>query len=159
MIREMNLNDWEQVKRIYLQGIEQGAATFNTNCPSYEEWENEHIKSCRFVYEDGDKVVGWIALTPTSSCCVLKGCVEMSIYVDNDYQGRGIGTELVKQLLCEAKKQGYWSILSTVISINSASVALHKKCGFREVGYREKIAKDRFGNWQNITLFELRLEN
>lgn len=159
MIREMDVKDWEQVKEIYLQGIENGAATFNTSCPSYEEWDNEHIDSCRLVCADGEKVVGWIALSPASSCCVLKGCVEMSVYVDNDHQGRGIGTELVRQLLCEAKKQGYWSILSTVISINSASVALLKKCGFREIGYREKIAKDRFGNWQNVTLFELRLEN
>lgn len=36
---------------------------------------------------------------------------------------------------------------------------MHKKCGFREIGYRERIAKDRFGNWQNTTLMELRLEN
>lgn len=159
MVREMDMKDWEQVKEIYLQGIEQGAATFNTNIPSYEEWDNEHTDTCRLVYADGEKVVGWAAFSPVSSCCVLKGCVEMSVYVDNDYQGRGIGTELVRQLLHEAKKHGYWSILSTVISINSASVALHKKCGFREIGYRERIAKDRFGNWQNVTLFELRLEN
>lgn len=83
----------------------------------------------------------------------------MSVYIDNDYQGKGIGTELVEQLLQEAKRLGYWSILSTVISLNTASIALHKKCGFREIGYREKIAKDRFGNWQNTTLFELRLES
>ncbi|MGN0537458.1 MAG: C-GCAxxG-C-C family (seleno)protein [Acutalibacteraceae bacterium] len=159
MIREMNVKDWEQVAEIYLQGIENGVSTFNTKCPSYEEWDNEYIDNCRFVYIDGEKVVGWVAISPTSSSCVYKGCVEMSIYIDNDYQGRGIGTELVDRLLCEAKKQGYRSILSTVISIDSASVELHKKCGFREVGYREKIAKDRFGNWQNTILFELRLES
>lgn len=154
MIREMSVKDWGQVEEIYSQGIEKGVATFNTESPSYEEWNNEHIGNCRFVYVDGGKVVGWVALSPVSSRCVYKGCAEMSIYIDNDHQGRGIGTELIKRLLCEAKKQGYWSILSTVISINSASVALHKKCGFREIGYREKIAKDRFGNWQNTTLFE-----
>lgn len=159
MIREMNKNDWIRVEEIYLQGIEKGTATFNTMCPSYEEWDNGHIDSCRFVYVDEGKVVGWVAISPTSSRCVYKGCVEMSVYIDNDYQGKGIGTELVEQLLQEAKKLGYWSILSTVISQNTASIALHKKCGFREIGYREKIAKDRFGNWQNTTLFELRLES
>lgn len=159
MIREMNGNDWERVAEIYLQGIENGVATFNTECPSYEEWDSEHINSCRFVYVEDEKVVGWVAISPTSSRCVYKGSVEMSIYIDNDYQGRGIGTKLIKRLLCEAKKQGYWSIYSAVISINEASIALHKKCGFREIGYRERIAKDRFGNWQNTTLFELRLES
>lgn len=156
MIREMNINDWEQVSEIYLQGIEKGVATFNTKCPSYEEWDKEHISVCRFVYADGDKIAGWVAISPISSRCVYKGCVEMSVYIDNDYQGRGIGTALVKKLVCEAQKQGYWSIFSAVISINTASIALHKKCGFREIGYRERIAKDRFGNWQNTILFELR---
>lgn len=159
MIREMNRDDWEQVSAIYLQGIERGTATFNTECPSYEDWDQGHIQSCRLVYTEGERVVGWIAISPTSSRCVYKGCVEMSVYIDNDYQGRGIGTALVERLLNEAKTQGYWSILSTVISINEGSIALHKKCGFREVGYREKIAKDRFGNWQNTTLFEMRLES
>lgn len=159
MIREMNANDWEQVKKIYLQGIETGRATFNTEAPSYEEWDSEHIDCCRLVYTDGDAVVGWTALSPVSSRCVYKGCAEMSVYVDSEYQGRGIGSELVRRLLCEAEKQGYWSIESSVMSINSASIALHKKCDFREVGYRERIAKDRFGNWQDTTLFELRLED
>lgn len=157
MIREMTKDDWKQVSAIYLQGIEKGVATFNTTCPSFDDWDREHISSCRFVYVEKGKIVGWIAISPISSRCAYQGCVEMSVYTDDDYQGRGIGTALVKKLVCEAKQQGYWSILSTVISVNAASIALHKKCGFREVGYRERIAKDRFGNWQNTTLFELRL--
>lgn len=159
MIREMNRNDWERVSEIYLQGIEKGTATFQTKCPSYEEWDKGHISSCRFVYEDEEKVVGWAAISPTSSRCAYKGCVEMSVYIDKDFQGRKIGTALVHKLVSEVQKQGYWSIFSAVISSNTASIALHKKCGFREIGYRERIAQDRFGNWQNTTLFELRLES
>ncbi|MCH5324256.1 MAG: N-acetyltransferase [Eubacterium sp.] len=155
----MNAKDWERVEAIYLQGIEKGIATFNTKSPSYEQWDREHIDSCRLVYIDGEKVVGWVALSPISGRCAFSGCAEMSIYIDNDFQGRGIGTELVKRLVREAQKHGYWTIMSSVTSINSASVALHKKCGFREIGYCERMAKDLFGNWQNVTLFELRLEN
>lgn len=157
MIREMHANDWERVEAIYLQGVERGTATFNTEGPTYEEWDREHLDRCRLVYEDGGKAVGWAALSPVSGRCAYRGCVEMSVYVDNAYQGRGIGAELVGRLSREAKEQGYWSILSSVISINTASVALHRKCGFREIGYIDRIAKDRFGSWQNVTLFELRL--
>jgi phosphinothricin acetyltransferase len=80
----------------------------------------------------------------------------MSVYVDRNYRGYGIGTALVNTIIREAEKDGYWSIYSAIFSINKASIALHKKCGFREIGYRERIAKDRFGKWQNTTLMEYR---
>ena len=157
MIRDMEKGDWERVAEIYEQGLEGGISTFNTQCPTFEEWDASHIKECRYVYEENDKVVGWIAISPSSSRCVYRGCVEMSIYLDREYQGKGIGTQLVKKLIAEAPKAGIWSIYSAIISVNTASIALHKNCGFREIGYRERIAKDRFGNWQNTTLMEFRL--
>jgi phosphinothricin acetyltransferase len=80
----------------------------------------------------------------------------MSIYVDQEYRGHGVGTALVNELIKKSEKAGFWSIYSAIISINKASIALHKKCGFREIGYRERIAKDRFGEWQNTTLMEYR---
>ncbi|WP_242826641.1 GNAT family N-acetyltransferase [Oribacterium sp. NK2B42] len=80
----------------------------------------------------------------------------MRIYVDQKYRGHGVGTALVNELIKGSEKAGYWSIYSAIISINRASIALHKKCGFREIGYRERIAKDRFGEWQNTTLMEYR---
>lgn len=159
MIREMVKDDWTRVAQIYKQGLESGISTFNTECPSFEEWDTSHIKECRFVDEEDGKVVGWIAISPTSGRCVYRGCVEMSVYLDSAYHGKGIGANLVNKLLEEAKKAGFWSIYSAIISRNTASIALHKKCGFREIGYRERIAKDRFGNWQNTTLMEKRLED
>lgn len=156
MIREMLDTDWTRVAEIYKQGIESGIATFNTECPNFEEWDKSHVKECRYVYEEDGKVVGWISISPSSSRCVYKGCVEMSVYIDSEYKGRGIGTALVNHLINESVKLGYWSIYSAIISINKASIALHRKCGFREIGYRERIAKDKFGEWQNTTLMEYR---
>ena len=156
MIREMRDEDWGTVAEIYKQGLEEGTSTFNTECPGFAEWNEGHLRNCRFVFEEEGKVVGWIALSPASSRCAYKGCVEMSVYVDRNYRGHGIGTALVNTIIREAEKDGYWSIYSAIFSINKASIALHKKCGFREIGYRERIAKDRFGKWQNTTLMEYR---
>ncbi len=156
MIRKMRDEDWGTVAEIYKQGLEEGTSTFNTECPSFAEWNEGHLRNCRFVFEEEGKVVGWIALSPTSSRCAYKGCVEMSVYVDRNYRDHGIGTALVNTIIREAEKDGYWSIYSAIFSINKASIALHKKCGFREIGYRERIAKDRFGKWQNTTLMEYR---
>lgn len=156
MIREMVPNDWKRVAEIYEQGLERGISTFNTECPSYEEWDKSHVKECRYVFVADEKVVGWIAISPSSGRCVYRGCVEVSIYIDEAYQGKGIGTKLLEKLCEETEKAGYWSLYSAIFSINKASIALHKKCGFREIGYREKIAKDRFGVWQNTTMMERR---
>lgn len=157
MIRDMKKEDWNRIAEIYTQGLEEGISTFNTDCPGYEAWDAGHHKDCRLVYEEEGRVAGWAALSPTSSRPVYRGCVELSVYVDKDCRGRGIGTLLVKQMIAEAEKAGYWSLYSAIFSINTQSIALHKKCGFREIGYRERIAKDRFGVWQNTTLMEYRI--
>lgn len=156
MIREMKREDWPYVEEIYKQGMEHGISTFNTECPSYEEWDAGHIRECRFVSEEDGRVVGWTTISPVSGRCAYRGVVEVSIYIADEYQGKGIGTKLLQRLCEESEKAGYWSLYSAIFSINEASIALHKKCGFREIGYRERIAKDKFGNWQNTTLMERR---
>lgn len=156
MIRDMKSDDWNSVKAIYEQGIDTGFSTFNQHVPSYEQWNTEHIKDCRFVYVKDNIIVGWIAARPISNRYCYRGVIEVSIYVDTTYRGGGIGTALLKKM-CEASEQkGYWSLQSSIMSVNIASIALHKKCGFREIGYRERIARDRFGNWENLTLLERR---
>ena len=159
MIREMVKEDWAQVSAIYAQGIASGISTFNTICPTYDEWDKAHCRDCRFVYLSDGQVVAWAALAPVSSRSVYRGCAELSIYVASAYHGKGLGTALVRTLTAEAAKKGYWSLWSSVISTNAASLALHKKCGFREIGYRERVAKDIHGLWQNTTLLELRLKD
>ena len=157
MIREMRKEDWERVSAIYTQGIESGGSTFNTECPGFAEWDASHCRECRFVFEEENTVAGWVAVSPTSSRECYRGVVEVSLYVDRNFRGRGIGTELMKKVIEEAPKVGFWSLYGAILSANKASIAMTKKCGFREIGYRERIAKDRFGQWQNTTMMELRL--
>lgn len=156
MIREMKRDDWERVVEIYKQGIDGGISTFNTECPTYQEWDKNHIQECRYVYEQDGFISGWVAIGPTSAREAYKGVVEVSIYIDISSRGNGIGTELLNKLCEESEKLGYWCLYSAIFSINRASIALHKRCGFREIGYRERIAKDRFGKWQNTTIMERR---
>ncbi len=157
MIRKMEPSDWNRVREIYERALLPGHSTFNTVCPEYEEWDRNHIKECRYVAVKDGLVIGWTAISPTSTREAYRGVVEESVYVDEAFQGQGVGAQLLNTLCEESRKQGYWCLYASVFSINSPSIALHKKCGFREVGYRERIAKDRFGNWQNTTIFEKRL--
>lgn len=155
-ISNMKKEHWNQVKEIYKEGIETGIATFQTELPSYESWDKGHLSIGRFVALKGEKVLGWIAISPTSSRCVYSGVVEVSIYVGKDSRGLGIGSELMKKLIETTEKNNIWSIYSAIIRENSASINLHKKSGFREVGIREKIAKLSNGKWSDTVIMERR---
>lgn len=155
-IRNMESSDWDQVSLIYEQGIATNMATLQCSCPTYNEWDESHIKECRLVMEDDSQVVGWAALTPVSGRCVFAGVAEVSIYIRDDKKRSGIGTQLLLELIKESEKIGLWTLQSGVIRENVGSIELHKKCGFRMIGYREKLGRDPYGNWRDITLLERR---
>lgn len=158
-IRQMQAEDWSSVIEIYIQGVQSSRATFNTACPSYAEWDTSHIQSCRCVAESDGEVIGWAALSPISSRACFNGVAEDSIYVSESYKNKGVGAQLLKALLQASEEAGFWTVQAHIFQTNTASIALHTKCGFRLIGYRERIAKDRFGTWQNTVLMEHRIQS
>jgi phosphinothricin acetyltransferase len=155
-IREMCPSDWPEVSEIYLAGIKTGQATFQDACPSYEEWDSSHLSCCRLVLLADEKIAGWAALTPVSSRCFFNGVAELSIYIRTDYQRMGLGEALLNSLASASELAGFWTLQSGIMQDNEPSIKLHEKCGFRMVGYRERIARDPFGVWRNIVLMERR---
>lgn len=155
-IEEMKLSDWGQICNIYLQGIITGKATFQTEVPDWEDWDNGHINSCRLVARSEDVVLGWAALSPTSSRSCYAGTAEVSIYIDEKYKGQGIGTALLQRLIKKSEENGFWTLQSGIIRENTVSIATHKNCGFREIGIREKVAKMKSGIWHDVVLMERR---
>lgn len=155
-IDEMIQSDWEQVGNIYLEGIKTGKATFQTDVPTWENWNNSHITACRLVIRSGDNVLGWAALSPTSSRCVYAGVAEVSIYIGEKYRGLGIGAVLLTKLIKLSEEKGFWTLQSGIVRENAPSIALHKKCGFREIGIREKVAKMNNEKWMDVILMEYR---
>ncbi|AMM51517.1 phosphinothricin acetyltransferase [Rufibacter sp. DG15C] len=155
VIEDMLPQHWAEVKQIYLDGIATGQATFNTDAPSWEEWDKAHLTTCRFVALDGDKVCGWAALTPVSSRCVYGGVAEESVYIAQDCRGMGLGLQLLSHLITESEKAGFWTLQAGIFPENEASVKLHEKVGFRIVGTRQRLAK-HYGVWRDVYLLERR---
>lgn len=155
-IEEMNQEDWGNVSKIYLEGINTGKATFQTEVPTWESWNSSHISSCRLVARLGDKILGWGSLSPTSSRCVYAGVAEVSVYIGEEYRGKGVGTAILNNLVKLSEENGFWTLQSGIIEENSASIELHKKCGFREIGVRKKLGKMSNGVWHDVILMERR---
>ncbi|UPK72467.1 GNAT family N-acetyltransferase [Chitinophaga filiformis] len=146
---------WQEVKGIYESGIATGNATFQTTVPEWEEWDKGHTKDCRYVAIENGKVLGWVALSPVSGRCVYAGVAEVSVYVSEDARGKGIGDLLLKKAIKESEKHSFWTLQSGIFPENTASIKLHEKNGFRNVGYREKIGKMN-GIWRDTVLMERR---
>ncbi|NVM98764.1 GNAT family N-acetyltransferase [Arthrobacter sp. SDTb3-6] len=158
----MAAGDWDAVERIYAAGIAGGSATFAESPPPWEEFLATRIPGLSLVAVDGSgAVLGWAAATPTSTRDVYRGVIEHSVYVDPAAAGRGVGGALLRGLAGRARALGYWTIQSSILAENPASLALHGKAGFRTVGRRERIGLMSYGpyagSWRDTILVELRL--
>jgi phosphinothricin acetyltransferase len=154
-LKKMNEKDWDSVSKIYKEGIATNLATFEKEIPSWESWDKNHLKVCRLVAKNKNSIVGWAALSDVSSRCVYGGVAEVSIYVSKKARGNRVGKQLLKQLIDESEKKGYWTLQSGIFPENIASIELHLKAGFRRIGYREKIGQ-LDGVWKDNVLFERR---
>jgi L-amino acid N-acyltransferase YncA len=146
--------DWPHIREIYLEGIATGHATFETDAPSWELWKAAHLLFGRLVARRGE-IVGWAALSPVSQRCVYAGVAEVSVYVSSARRGAGVGRALLRALIQESEQNGIWTLQAGIFPENSASIALHLACGFREVGRRERIGKLN-GIWRDTILLERR---
>jgi L-amino acid N-acyltransferase YncA len=152
----MSRSDWSRVAAIYEAGIVSGHATFETVVPDWDSWDRSHLAAPRLVAVDASqKLVGWAAGSAVSERCAYGGVMEHSVYVEPSSQGRGVGGLLLKTLVAESERLGFWTIQSGVFPENLASLALHRKWGFREVGRREKIGRHH-GVWRDVVLLERR---
>jgi phosphinothricin acetyltransferase len=146
---------YTEIANIYLQGIATGNATFQTTAPTWKSWDESYLQPSRLAAFINNEMVGWAALSPVSSCCVYAGVAEVSIYIASDFWGKGIGFQLLNQLILASEEIGLWTLQSGIFPENIGSIKLHEKCGFRQIGYREKIGQMN-GVWRDNIMMEKR---
>jgi len=146
---------WEAVRTIFADGIATGLATFETEVPEWEAWDRGHLPEPRLVAVDAGEVVGWAALSPVSGRCIYGGVSEVSVYVAALARGRGIGRLLLLELVRASERAGIWTLQAGIFTENQASIRLHRSCGFREVGVRERLGV-LHGVWRDVLLMERR---
>jgi len=155
VIEAMTPEDWPEVRRIYEQGIAASDATFETEAPDWPAWDEAHLPDHRLVAWMDGRVVGWVALAPASRRHVYRGVAEVSVYVAEGDRGRGVGRSLLGAAVESSERAGIWTLQTGIFPENQASLALHRRLGFREVGVRERIGQHR-GVWRDVVFLERR---
>ncbi len=160
-IEPMEAADWPEVRRIYTQGIATGDATLEREAPDWDHFDRSHPSECRLVAREkgSGPVLGWTALGHYSARKVYSGVAWESVYVAEAARGRGVGQVLLRALIVESEKAGYWTLFAGVMAENRASLALHESVGFRLVGVQRGMGKDGSGRWRDVVLLERRSES
>ncbi len=154
-VEKMLPRHWDEARAVYADGLATGDATFEQEAPDWPRWDAAHLPACRLVALSEGRVAGWAALSPVSTRKVYAGVAEVSVYVGEHFRGRGVGRSLLEALVRESEAEGIWTLQASIFPENAASLAVHRSCGFREVGRRERVGRLR-GRWRDTVLLERR---
>ncbi len=156
-LRRARRRDATGIARIYNEAVAHTTATFDTqprSLATQREWLRRHdARHPVIVAVSGSELAGWASLSPWSERKAYDGTAEVSVYVDPQYRGRGIGRLLLGALLREGKRLGLRTLLARIAEGNPVSLRLHKSAGFRRVGTMHTVGF-KFGRWIDVHLLE-----
>lgn len=154
-VRAAAPGDAETIAAIYNEGIRQRVATFEIRERTADdvlEWLNDPGHPV-LVAESAGKVVGWAASFSYRPRACYAGISDFSVYVATAARGRRVGDRLLAELLPALEAAQFWKVVSRLFVENSASRALCRRHGFREVGIYEKHAR-LDGRWRDVVIVE-----
>jgi L-amino acid N-acyltransferase YncA len=155
-VRALESTDGMKVLAIYAEALKGPDATFETNVPTWTEWNRVHLPAHRLVaVAEPKKLLGWTALSRFSERREYAGVVECHTFVRADHHRQGVGTLLLSNLIASTEAQGLWTVQAHVFPENEAGLALHRKAGFEIVGTRRRMGRHR-GRWRDVLLLERR---
>jgi L-amino acid N-acyltransferase YncA len=149
--------DAAAIAAIYNEGIADRIATFETEPRTVEQIAAQLAdKGDRFptvVAERDGRVVAWAGAGAYRSRPAYAGVAEHSVYVARAARGSGAGRAALEALCRAYAERGFWKIVSRIFPENTASLALHERCGFRTVGVYRRHGKLE-GQWRDCVIVE-----
>jgi L-amino acid N-acyltransferase YncA len=161
VVREAVETDQRAILDIYNDAVLHSTATFDLEPRTWEDhqrwWEEHRPPYELLVAVVGNTVVGWGSLSPFRARPGYRFTAQDSIYVHEDFRGRGIGAALLHLLIETAREGGFHSIMALIDGGNTVSVYLHERFGFRQVGTFPEVGF-RFGRWLDVVHMQKLLE-
>lgn len=157
VIRRAHLGDAARIAEIYNHYVLHSTATFDTELKSAEErahWLGEHDDLHPvLVGLLGGEIVAWGSLSRWGTRPAYRHTVEISVYVDAEHTGRGIGPSVSEALIQEAREAGHHSIIGQIVSENAASLRTSENLGFEKAGILHEVGR-KFDRWLDVVLME-----
>lgn len=162
MIRKATTDDAEQIARIYNHYVDHTIVTFDLEPVTAEYFETQITERLKrftwLVYEYQGQITAYAYASPWNSRAAYKHCVELSIYADEEYSGRGHGVRLYKQLIADLKEMDFHIAIGGISLPNDASVRLHEAFGFKKCAHFSEVGR-KFGKWIDVGYWELQLSD
>jgi phosphinothricin acetyltransferase len=150
--------DAEALRAIYNVEVLESTVTFDLRPRSLAEqvtWIDDHSGGHPAIVavSDDDTIAGFASLSPYRPRPAYAPTVEDSVYVHRDRRGHGIGRLLLTDLVDLARSHGFHSAIGRIVGGHEASIALHRACGFEEVGVEREVGR-KFGRWLDVVLMQ-----
>src|SRR6185503_17081242 len=158
LFRLANENDTKGILGIYAPYIINTSLTFESDVPSEKAFA-ERIKHYldnwpRLVCEIDGKIAGYAYGSKYRERVGYQWCVECSVYIHDDFHGRGIAKKLYTALFEILKAQGYYNVYAGINLPNDKSVKLHEACGFKWFANYENVGY-KLGKWKTVGWWQL----
>lgn len=158
VIRLARAEDAEAILNIYRPHVEDSAASFETVVPSINEItgriRNCLPEYCWLVFEEGGEIRGYAYSSKHHVRAAYRWAVDVSIYIDESWQGEGIGKALYSALFSILRLQGYYNAYACICLPNPGSVGIHEYYGFQKIAHYNKIGY-KLGKWWDIGWWEI----
>ena len=162
MIRQAADADLPAILAIYNDAVEHTTAVFEYRAHTLDmrrEWfrAKQAASLPVFVATDGDRILGFATYGPFRAWPAYKYSVELSVYVEAGARRRGVGTELVRAVVDDARARELHVVIAGITADNEISLRLHERLGFREVAHIPQVGY-KFGKWLDLKFLQLVLE-
>ncbi|MCK4995303.1 MAG: N-acetyltransferase [Thermoplasmatales archaeon] len=142
-IRLATINDVESITNIYNEAILKTVATFDTETKTIKQqrkWFEDHTaKNPVLVAEENGVIFGFASLSKYSNRCAYSDTAEISLYIIEEFQEKGIGKKLMKAIIDEGEKSGLHAVIARITDGNEKSIHLHKSVGFEHIGTMKEV--------------------
>jgi phosphinothricin acetyltransferase len=156
-IRPAKISDLTAITEIYNEAIKTTTATFDTEPKTGDEqkvWFDSHGPQYPIVVEESNgAVVGWASLSKWSDRCGYSGTAEISLYVKQEFRGKGVGRKLMEAIISEGKRVGLHTIIVRIAEGNDVSVHLAESFGFRHIGVMKEVGR-KFGRLLDVHIMQ-----